>query len=138
MLAFSIKGFDYQCEPLNAREQFHVLRRLSPALAELASAVQNDADVEGTLKSLGKSLAGLSDADADYCLFSLLKNVSRKQQNAGWVKITVDQNVMFPDLTMVDLLQIAAKSFQCNFGDFFGELPDNILAMRSGSDKSLG
>lgn len=126
MTTFTINGNSYQYSPLNAREQFHILRRLSPALAELAGAINKDADLEATLKSLGRALSSLSDDDADYCLFGLLKGVERKQQGAGWVKVTVDNNVMFPDLSMVDLLQLAGWAFKVNFGDFFERLPHGM------------
>lgn len=132
MLTFTLNGNDYQCAPINAREQFHVIRRLSPAIAELAGALEKDAPLETTLKSLGRALASLSDDDADYCLFGLLKGVERKQQGTGWVKITVDKTVMFPDLTMVDLLQIAGRSFKVNFGSFFDYLPQGVAQTAAG------
>lgn len=121
-MEFELKGVGYRVQKLDARRQFHIMRRLSPMLAELAAAVQADAGLENALAPLANALASLTDADADYCLFGLLQSVQRKQ-NGTWSKVAVENNLMFADLEMQAMLQIAFKAFQFNFADFFQSLP---------------
>lgn len=128
MNTFTLEGNEYLVEPLAARKQFHILRRLTPILAGLAGAAQGGGadNVEAILSKIGDGLSSLNDEDADYCFFGLLSSVKRKQVGAGWIDVVVENNVMFSDLKMQILLQLVVKSFQANFNDFFSCLPQSI------------
>lgn len=115
---FELNGFEYRLQKLDARRQFHIMRRLSPMFAELASALKSDTDSEEALAPLANALANMSDADADYCLFGLLASVQRKQ-NGTFSKVAVENQLMFADITMQAMLQLAFKAFQFNFESFF-------------------
>ena len=115
---FELNGFEYRLQRLDARKQFHIMRRLSPMFAELAAAVKSDMESDAALAPLANALANMSDADADYCLFGLLAGVQRKQ-NGVFSKIVVENQLMFADITMQAMLQLAFKAFQFNFESFF-------------------
>ncbi len=124
-MEFELNGFEYRVQKLNARAQFHIMRRLSPMLAELASAVNTVENSEDALTPLASALARMSDADADYCLFGLLQAVKRKQ-NGALAKVAVENALMFDDLDMAAMLRLAFKAFQFNFADFFQSVPQTL------------
>lgn len=134
-MEFELNGIEYRVNNLDARRQFHIMRRLSPMLAELATAVNAKSGSLDALQPLANALAGMSDSDADYCLFGLLACV-QKRQGKTWSKICVDNQLMFADMTMPIMLQIAFKAFQFNFGDFFQQ-PAQILNTTVSKPKSL-
>lgn len=133
-MEFELNGVEYRVSNLDARRQFHIMRRLSPMLAELATAVNVKSESLDALQPLANALAGMSDSDADYCLFGLLACV-QKRQGKTWSKICVDNQLMFADMTMPVMLQLAVKAFQFNFGDFFQQ-PAQILNATVSKPKS--
>ena len=134
-MEFELNGIEYRVSQLDARRQFHIMRRLSPMLAELAAAVNVQSDGLDALQPLANALAGMSDSDADYCLFGLLACV-QKRQGKTWSKICVDNQLMFADMTMPVMLQIAVKAFQFNFSDFF-KSPAQILKPSASKPENL-
>ena len=117
-----LNGVEYRLEKIDARRQFHVMRRLSPMLAELSEAVSGGKGSDEILSPLANALSKMTDADADYCLMTLLTGARRKQ-GATWSKVVVDDQLMFADISMADMLQLAFKAFQLNFDSFFQSLP---------------
>jgi len=89
---------------------------------------------------LANAIAKLSDADADYCLFGLLAVVSRKQpQGTGWGPVSTGDTLMYADLDMVGMLQLAWKALEFNMSGFFAALPSDLKeAARKASDPSNG
>lgn len=117
-----LNGVEYRLEKIDARRQFHVMRRLSPMLAELSEAVSGGKGSDEILSPLANALSKMTDADADYCLMTLLVGARRKQ-GTTWSKVVVDNQLMFADISMADMLQLAFKAFQLNFDSFFQSLP---------------
>lgn len=117
-----LNGVEYRLEKIDARRQFHVMRRLSPMLAELSEAVSGGKGSDEILSPLANALSKMTDADADYCLITLLTGARRKQ-GTTWSKVVVDDQLMFADISMADMLQLAFKAFQLNFDSFFQSLP---------------
>jgi hypothetical protein len=128
-MEFELKGHTYRAGKIDARAQFHIVRRLAPVLGEIAPAAAGG-KLGGldALPPLANAIAKLSDADADYCLFGLLAVVSRKQpQGTGWGPVTTTGNLlMYDDLDMVGMLQLAWKALEFNMQGFFAALPSGL------------
>lgn len=126
-MEFELDGHTYRTGKLDARAQFHIMRRLAPVLGEIAPALQGNAKGVDSLPAIAAAVAKLSDADADYCIFGLLKVVSRKQPNGlGWGAVSVDQSLMYDDIDMAKMLKLAWESMTSNMSGFFAALPSDF------------
>ena len=140
-MEFELNGQTYAVGKIDARAQFHIIRRLAPVLGEIAPAAASG-NMTGldALPPLAAAIAGLSDADADYCLFGLLAVVRRKQpQGMGWGPVATGNTLMYEDIGMVEMLQLAWKALEFNMSGFFAALPSDLKeAARKASDPSNG
>lgn len=147
-MEFQIDGVTYRVGKIDARSQFHIVRRLAPILGQLAPAFQGKASLQATtapaegeekkekareaildvLPHIADAIASLSDADADYVIFGLLKVITRKQdQGLGWGPVATDgYQLMYMDISMPTMLKLAAKSLQFNMSGFFSALPSDL------------
>lgn len=122
-----IEGQTYRIGKLDARAQFHIVRRLAPVLGELAPAIQGGNKGVEVLPPLAAAVAKLSDDDADYCIFGLLKVVSRKQPNGlGWGPVCTGNLLMYDDISMPVMLKLAWNSLSQNMQSFFVALPSDL------------
>ena len=120
-MEFELSGVTYKSDKINAVEQFHIARRLAPVLAELSK------DKENTLNNLANAISKLSNEDADFVLFGLLKCISMKESNGlGWSKISNGNMLMRDSITLPIMMQMAYKALMLNFGDFFSALPSKL------------
>jgi hypothetical protein len=120
-MEFEINGQQYRSGKLNARQQFHVARRLAPVLGGLAEASQGSStDFAHFLQPIADAIAGMSDQDCDYILDTCLAVVQR-QQGSAWANVFVNKAQMFDDIDMGVMLQIASKVISENLGGFFQE-----------------
>lgn len=116
---FIVNGVNYKAAKLPALKQFHLIRRLAPVMAHITNP-------DDALAGIANAISELKDEDANYVLFGLLGVVEREQPPHGWAKISVGESLMFQDIGLVEMMQIAAKSFQGNFGDFFNAAQFNL------------
>ena len=122
---FEIAGQQYRSGKMDAFRQFHVSRRLAPVLSGLAAgasaAAGGDPEQEfaAFLQPLVNGIASMSDADCDYVLHACLGVVKRQQGNA-WAPIFITQgnSLMFDDIDLAVMLQIASRVIQDNLGNF--------------------
>lgn len=145
MAEFVVEGNTYRAGRINALEQFHIVRRLAPVVAELApalqklgpiSALKDEAQAEAALERVGLdevlgplalAFGKLSDEDANYVLLGLLRACSRREPNGlGWSPVASVGGIMFADVSMPGLLQLGWAVFRENLQGFFA-------AARSGS-----
>jgi hypothetical protein len=140
---------EYRFDKIDALSQFHIVRRLSPIVGELAAVVANsavlkqgkkleemgidDIDFDKVAKHIGpvlSAMAKLPDEDMNYAIFGLLKGVSRKQTaGGGWARVTTDNGqFMFEDIkgNLVLMMTLAGKSFAANLGGFINALPSGL------------
>ena len=131
---FELSGYSYKCGTIDARKQFHIVRRLLPVISGV---VQSGMDSGGLVKgkpsleylsgkgsvaieAIASAIGKLSDEDADYVIFGLLACVTRKQENGlGWAKVSNGNAMMFADIGMADMLKLAYSAFEANMQDFF-------------------
>lgn len=143
-----IGNYTYTVGKLDARKQFHIVRRLTPVISGLAGAAQG-ADIaairSGQVKldqiaPLAEAISRMSDEDADYVLFGLLGVVKRKMpQGTGWAPVSAGPQMMFDDIDMSEMLHLAWEAVSFNLGGFFAALPSDLTeASRTPSDPSAG
>lgn len=122
-----LDGHSYQLGKIDARSQFHIVRRLAPILGEIGPALQGGKDGFTALPLIAEAISKLSDVDADYCIFGLLKTVKRKQQGGlGWGPVATDGTLMYSDITMKIMLKLAWESLSFNMSGFFAGLPSAL------------
>lgn len=121
MSEFEIGGQNYRIGKLTPFQQFHVVRRLAPVLSGMAM-VKEEGDVTFSqlLVPIANAIAKMSDEDCDFILFTCLGVVQRQQQTA-WAGVyrTGTQVLMFDDIDLTSMMQIAVKVIQENLGSFF-------------------
>lgn len=119
-MEFEIGGNTYRSGKMDTFKQFHVSRRLVPILGNVAVAVGGEASFDDLVQPLMHGIASMTDADCDFILEACLKVVQRQQGNA-WspVYAGTNQALMFDDIDMSAMLQIAGKVIQDNLSGFF-------------------
>jgi len=147
-MEFQINGITYTAGKLNAVAQFHIVRRMLPVFSSLAGSsgavkkAQTADEQEGAvfgevLPKIFDVLAAMKDDDFEYVLFGLLSCVKRREAGGcGWSAVTTtDKHLMFDDLNMAALTQLAVKAFTANLSDFFQGLP---LDLKEAAQKQSG
>lgn len=125
-MEFELEGRTYRANKIDARTQFHIVRRLAPVLGEIAPALQGKGGLDA-LPPLANAVAKLTDSDADYVIFGLLNAVVRKQdQGLGWGPVATGEQLMYDDITMPLMLKLAWQSFSFNMSGFFAALPSDL------------
>jgi hypothetical protein len=126
----NLNNVEYRISKLNARKQFHVMRRLAPVISDIAPFLKG-MDLEHSesdkgyamIAPLGKALANLKDEDADFILDTLLDAVTRDAGNGlGFTPIRLNGVNMFSDITMASELKLAFEVIKDNFKDFLPEI----------------
>lgn len=139
-MEFETEGRTYRVNKIDARSQFHIVRRLAPVLGQVAPAVHGGKGGMDALPALADAIAKLSDEDADYVLFGLLKVISRKQdQGLGWGPVATGTMLMYEDITMPVMLKLAWQALSHNMSGFFAALPSDLKeAAQKASAQSAG
>lgn len=125
----TINNHTYRTGKIDARAQFHIVRRLAPIFGELVPALRSgkDANPMDVLPAITASFAKLSDEDMDYCLFGLLRAVTRQQPNGlGWGPVCTGTVLAYDDISMAVMLQLAWASLKDNLSGFFAALPSDL------------
>lgn len=130
-MEFDVNDQTYVVEKISAMKQFHIIRRLAPVLAGLAPSgdvakLQGmmGAKAEEVVPRLAEALAKINDEDSEFVLYGLMAAVKRKEkQGLGYAPLVVGGKLMYQNLTLPEMLQIAAKSAQFNMRDFLSALP---------------
>lgn len=136
---FSVAGKDYRARKMDAMQQFHIARRLTPVIGALIEAVPKDA-IKGDKVDLSKidplkmlePIAGIiskmSDEDSEYILFACMENCERSLgKGAGWSAVKVKGGkIMYDDIDLPVMLQIFWAVVQENLGNFFPEAPQGL------------
>lgn len=114
-----VGGQKYRIGRIDARKQFHVARRLAPLLAGMSSVPDKSAGFAAFLGPLTDALSGMSDEDVDYVLDICLDACQRIQANGHPAPVMVRGGLMFEDIDMAQMIQLAVKVIQQNLGGFF-------------------
>lgn len=134
--SFEIGTQEFKLNKINAFKQFHIVKRISPILADMIPAMkdmqkvgqgkQSESDkldeFAKILTPIMNGIAKLSDADSDKVLYGLLSSVEVKQ-GVGWAKVSTDEMLMMQDMELPLLLQLAGRAFAFNLQGFFAAVP---------------
>lgn len=136
-MTIKINEAEYQVLPMSPRQQFHLMRRLSPlmssmgvaALALLDDEVPKEQAMAMAMGSIGPAsevLAGMPDEQVDYVLDACLTHVERLGEDLKWYKIYVPQPRgavrMFQDIDGAAELRLVNEVIKGNLAGFFGQL----------------
>lgn len=138
---FTIGSHRYKVGKIDAFKQFHIARRLGPMMGGIIPVAQKLEARFGKLKpeEMGKDqldaiaeiaqpilvgFAKLSDEDANRVLLGLCSAVEMEQTSqGGWARVATDAGLMFQNLELPELMQIAGRSFMYNIAGFFKLAP---------------
>lgn len=130
----TINGHNYRIGKLDALKQFHITRRLAPALASvglgIAQLQQAGQQVIGegmeafmpVLGPVSEVVAKMSDEDTNYILFTCLAVVTREQDGGRFARVVSDRQLMFEDIDMVLMLRLTVEVVRLNLQGFFSGL----------------
>src|SRR6185312_6619357 len=123
MAEFEIDGVKYQSDKLPLFTQFHVLRRMGSLFSSIVGAgAVRDKDPLLAIGYIATAVSKLSEDDANYVLKNCL-SVVKKLQGAVWAPLmSATGNLMFNDLSLPNMLEIAQKVLEDNFGPFIDAL----------------
>lgn len=143
MTEFTVGDNTYSCQKMDARKQFHLLRRLvgsgGPIVKALVDTgyfkpsttldpVDDGSKLMSVLPAFMEAISKLQDEDADYILDGCLVTVQRKD-SGGWQKITTEQGKLFyPDIDMPTQLVIAFHVIKDNLSNFLDALQRAAMA----------
>ena len=134
---FQVGTHTYLAQKMNAKQQFHVARRVLPLLASAG----NGESVMDKLRGAAEALSEISDKDADYVIDHCLAVVKRKMaEGRGWAPIwsTGADKLMFEDISMMEMLQITGEVLAFNLGNFSDALPEGVKSMVEAQEMSPG
>lgn len=129
----------YRVGKLNALQQFHITRRLMPALAAVGLSFQalkeasQGKDGGGIMEAVEKAsevLAKMTDDDANYVIFTCLGAVTRLS-GAGYAKISQGQALAFEDIDMMIMIRLVVEVVRQNLQGFFVGLGDGTQSLSS-------
>lgn len=120
MAEFEVAGQTYRSGKMNARTQWHVLRRAAPIVGPIQSLASGAPSGEA-FAIMAKAIASLSDEEADYILDECLAVVERQQGPTAWAKIKMSSGpgLMFDDIDMMAMLAIASHVMRDNYAAVF-------------------
>lgn len=134
--SFELNGVNYKLNKMNAFKQFHIVRKVAPILGKLLPVINSikkidddklqDEEKWDQIAKLAtpilEGLSKLSEEDADKVLKALLATVE-KQNHGAWSFVVVGESLMFADMDLPTMMQLAGRAFMFNLADFFTVLP---------------
>jgi hypothetical protein len=127
-MELAIGGNEYRVGKLDAFKQFHVARRLAPALLALGTAAAGvfaaarTAAAGDDLAALGPFvgvISQMSDTDSQYILLVCLGVCHRRQGNAWAPVVSASGGMLFDDIDLPTMIQVAVAVIRENIGNFF-------------------
>ena len=121
----TINGYEYQFLKLDAFQQYHLARKLSPVLGLLALQTDREFLADKFPQAFCALTSSFSQEDAQDVLNRCLDAAQRKQQNA-WGPVRINGAVMYADVLedMGVMLKIVWGVLEANrLVDFFTERP---------------
>jgi hypothetical protein len=134
-----LNGQTYRFNRLPAMAQFHLMRKLAPAIAtigispELLKSVMagNVEAALGVLPPLADYLAKLSFEDSEFIMATCLSSAER-QEGEHWARVWAKGGgLVYQDLNPFDLVRLVVECLKENFGGFFGK-PAGASSTRAG------
>lgn len=116
---------------LSAFDQLHLARKLGPAMPIVEGLVSPaNVDKDKALLTV-LALSHVSDADTEYVVRKCLGVVNRVQGTVSSKLMTDSGEMMFDDVTMNAMLELAVAVIEDNLGDFFRTTLAGLAAQRT-------
>lgn len=120
-MELKIEDIKYKVDKLEARRQFHLVRRIAPLLAGAALSRTKDGakDFNTVIAAIVNSISKMSNEEADFILDTCLSVCSR-DVNGQWAAVQAPNStaLMYP-LEMDTQLQLAVAVIEDSLGGFF-------------------
>jgi hypothetical protein len=134
-----INGHSYRFGKIDAMKQFHVVRRLAPALASVGLSLGRLKQLANVADLLGPAfevIAKMSDEDSNYIIYTCLRAVSRKDgqgAGTGWMPLVPSSQDMlaYQDIELPEMLQLVMWVLRVNLEGFFKGLTDATPSVSS-------
>jgi len=111
-----INGVVYRTGQLNAKEQFHIARRLAPIVAAMAMDVNLGAAM---FQSLAEAVKKLDDADVDFIMRTTMKTVLRQVGDRWAPTWNVQADIpQFADMNAAMLTELMMAVIEDQLGGF--------------------
>lgn len=130
---FSIGDRKFKLNKIDTLKQNRIARRLAPILGDLIPLAQKFAskspeELDKSWSELAAPVlsgwAKMSDEDSEKVLLGLCSAVEMQQMPIGnWARVATDAGLMFQDLDLKTLYQIAGRAFQYNLANFSSTSP---------------
>jgi hypothetical protein len=138
MSEFTVAGQRYSFSKLDAFAQFHVARRLAPVFSRIKAAAElGKTKADDAMEAAVLALSSMPEQDCNYVLHACLMSCKR-QQGGVWANLTAGSTfpprMMFDDIGLAEMMQIAWHVLQGNFESFFS----GLLATPSGKAGEAG
>jgi len=116
-----VGGHMYRIGRMDVRKQFHVARRIGPAmLGFLGGSMLKGAKLADMIGPVVDALSKMSDEDSDYVLDQCLVVVTRAQNGGEWARIIAPNGgLMFQDIDLPQMLKLAQSVLAENLRGFF-------------------
>lgn len=116
-----VGGFTYRIGRMDVRKQFHVARRIGPAmLGFLGGSMIKGAKLADMIGPVINALSKMSDEDSDYVLDQCMAVVSRAENGGEWARIVAPGGgMMFQDIGLPQMLKLAQEVLSENLRGFF-------------------
>jgi hypothetical protein len=125
MQEVEIEGHKYRTGKVDAFKQFHLVRKLMPLFSGLGETFSQMPDKVGegdfwhSLGPIAQAVSEMTQEDSEWCLKTCLGAVS-VWNGQNWTPITTaGGQLMFDDMEMPTMLQLAFTVIQDNLGSFF-------------------
>ncbi|TDT01686.1 Bacteriophage protein [Erwinia rhapontici] len=142
-MEFSINGVEYRAVKLDVFAQLKVCRKLLPLLSSVVadlselrgaagnlsadSAALNNA-INTVLPKIADVVADMPDESVDAILHPCLSVVSRKSAAGNWTPVFTQGLLMFDDIDLFTMLNIAGRVVADNLGNFLPAPPTSETA----------
>ena len=114
---------------LDIMTQFHVARKLGPALSAIEGLVNPDTLQAETDLLLLLIMSKLPDEDAEYVTRKCLGNVFRLQGNTKAKIMDGKGGLMFEDINLEDIMRLTVTVINESLGDFFRTALGNLATL---------
>ena len=140
-MEFDINGVDYRATKLSVFDQLKVCRKLLPVLSSIVpdlallreTAATTAGDREKTsqvistiLPKIADVVAGMPEEDVNAILFPCLSVVTRKAITGNWTPVFSNGSLMFDDIDLFTMLNIAGRVAADNLGNFLPVPPTSV------------
>ena len=118
-MEFELNNQQYRAAKLDVFAQLKISRKLLPFLTCILGDLKDGKlSIEAALPKVARSISDLKDEDVDAVLHPCLAVVSRKV-GTNWAPIFNSGVLMFDDIDLLSILNIAAKVIGDSLGNFF-------------------